>query len=265
VSSIIWQPVVLSFNFPSKDTNGGKDPLAPIQTRIEDLDVQAILPYDRAKTTHVVANKRNTAKSLQALVNGKYVVDHPFIDALVYAATPSSLDEPESLSPLEIDFDANFPRALDYVPPPSKEPGQRPAELFEPDPARQAVFENYIFVFGDQRQCELLAAPIPDGSGSALHLSVLHGSTTPEEIVAYLREVNNKKASDTIAADGDENILLVAFKGERSYEKWADEVQRQVQNLMGLEIIEQNEFLDVILMKDPGRLKRKVPITGTST
>lgn len=105
-SRIKWQPTVLSFSFSSKELKAN-DPLSRVRSRLEDLDIKAIIPYVVDHTTHVVQNKRNTAKGLQALVNGKWIVDESYVDALVYAATPSDLENLESLSPLEADFDTH--------------------------------------------------------------------------------------------------------------------------------------------------------------
>lgn len=90
---IKWQPVVLSFSFSSKETN--KNTLARFRSRLENLDIKTIEDYIVNITTHVIQTKRNTAKGLQALINGGYIVDYSFIDALDYAATPSDLDNLE--------------------------------------------------------------------------------------------------------------------------------------------------------------------------
>lgn len=258
---IKWQPVILSFTFSSKETKAGKDPLLPFRSRLEELDIQAVLPYDRSKTTHVVATKRNTAKCLQALINGRYVVDHTFIDALLYVTTPSNLDEPESLSPLEEDFDEHWPNALDHVPPPSKEPGQRPAELFAPDPARQTVFEDYIFIFCDKRQYESLEPPITNACGRALHFPMKQGTTTVAEIVSYFQEAMGRKKGKTTAepTDASEHVVLVRFAADKGHETWANQVQEDVQRILGIQSIEQNEFLDTILTKEAAKLNRKAP------
>ncbi|EER40128.1 DNA damage response protein RcaA [Histoplasma capsulatum H143] len=67
---IKWHPVVLSFSLPSK-TN---DPLSQARSSLEELDIKTVVPYVVGKTTHVVQNKRNTSKGLQALINGRHNV-----------------------------------------------------------------------------------------------------------------------------------------------------------------------------------------------
>src|SRR5688572_27886280 len=111
-----------------------------------------VVPYLVGTTTHVVQSKRNTAKGLQALINGKHIIQESYIDALVYAATPDDLNNIESLSPLEQDFDSALPDPAPHLPPPGKEPVPRPAEAFAPNPDRLTVFEDYTFVFCDGSQ-----------------------------------------------------------------------------------------------------------------
>ena len=257
---IKWQPVVLSFNFPSKDFKGGKDPLIPIRGRLEDLDIKAIIPYVIDKTTHVVASKRNTAKCLQALIYGKYIVDNSFMDALVYATTPGNLDEPESLSPLEEDFDGNWPDALQHLPPTSKEPSQRPAEFFAPDPRRKDVFEGYTFVYCNQTQFDNLQAPITSGGGKALMFTIDMGKTSAEDIVRYVKHVAGEKGLGEFE-DGSEGkgVVVVRFRGDKDFEDWAIDVQHQVAQALDQRLIEQSEFLDAILINDASKLRRPLP------
>jgi len=259
---IRWSPVVLTFTFPSKDTKA-KDPLIPIRSKLEDLDVKMIIPYAVDATTHVVAAKRNTAKGLQALINGKYIVDNSFLDALVYATTPGNLDELESLSPLEEDFDANWPKETQHLPPPGKEPGQRSGSLFAPNPKRREIFQGYTFVFCSLKQFENLQAPINNGAGKALHLAVTMGQTTVEEIVRHVKNVAGEKDMGEFA-DGSmgKGVVLVKFQGEKGFEEWAIDLQNQVALTLDQRLIEQNEFLDAILSNDASKLRRALPIAN---
>lgn len=259
---IRWSPVVLTFTFPSKDIKA-KDPLIPIRSKLEDLDVKMILPYLVDATTHVVAGKRNTAKGLQALINGKYIVDNSFLDALVYATTPGNLDELESLSPLEEDFDANWPAEAQHLPAPGKEPGQRSKELFAPNPDRQEIFQGYTFVFCNLKQFENLQAPINNGGGKALHLAVTMGETSVQEIVRYVKNVAGEKDLGELADRSmGKGVVLVKFQGEKGFEDWAIDLQDQVALTLDQRLIEQNEFLDVILSNDASKLRRALPIAN---
>ncbi|KAI4121675.1 MAG: hypothetical protein LQ347_006774, partial [Umbilicaria vellea] len=258
--TITWQPVVLSFSYSGKELKGGKDPLIPIRSRLEDLDIKAIIPYIIDKTTHVVASKRNTAKGLQALVNGKYIVTDSFVDAVVYAATPGDLDEPESLSPLEEDFDANWPDALQHLPPRSKEPSQRPSEFFAPNPQRASVFEGYTFIFCDKTQFDSLQAPITNGSGKALLFTLNTGKTTAEDIVRYVKNVAGEKGLGEFE-DGSEGkgVVIVRFRASKDAQDWAIDLGNQTALALDQRLIEQSEFLDAILTNDASILRRPLP------
>ncbi|MCJ1440445.1 MAG: hypothetical protein MMC23_000929 [Stictis urceolatum] len=256
---IKWYPVVLTFTFPSKETKGGKDPLIPIRSKLEDVDIKIVIPYIIEKTTHVVAGKRNTAKCLQALVNAKYIVDNTFLDHVVYAATPGDLDVPESLSKLEEDFDKHWPDANNYLPAPGKEPGQRPKELFKPDATRENIFEGYTFILFDQRQFESLQPPITNAGGKALFYEIQPEKTTATELVDYTRGIIDQHNSD------ESKVILVRFNGEKGCEDWANDMQKEVIVTLGRESIEQNEFLDAILVNDPTKLQRTLSGFGKRT
>jgi hypothetical protein len=235
-----------------------KDPLGPIRARLEDLDIKTVIPYVSEKTTHVVQNKRNTAKGLQALINGKYIVRESYIDALVYATTPQDLEVIESLSPLEEDFDAGWPDPADHLPPPGKEPVQRPAAAFAPNPNRLHIFEDYTFVFCDASQFENLSAPINSGHGKALLYQIENGKTTAQEIVQFMGNCIGNRGFHTGHDDGPK-VVLVRFRAKGDYEAWSIELGNQVALLMDQRVIEQSEFLDAILSNDAGALCRALP------
>ena len=256
VFKIKWQPVVLSFSLSSKELKGGKDPLLAIRNRVEDLDIKVVLPYIIEKTTHVVASKRNTAKGLQALINAKYIVSNSFVDALVYVTTPGDLDEPESLSPLEEDFDGSWPDALQHVPPKGHEPNERPTSFFTPSEQRRSVFEGYTFVFCDQTQFESLQAPITNGGGKAFQYELKSGETTANELVRYVKNVAGEKGTGEFE-DGSEGkgVVIIKFRSKES-PGWAAELCTQVALALDQRLIEQNEFMDAILTNDASVLRR---------
>ena len=257
---------MLSFTFPSKETKGDKDPLIPVRGRLEDLDIKTIMPYID-ETTHVVAAKRNTAKGLQALINGKYIVDNSFLDALVYVTTPGNLDEPESVSPLEEDFDAHWPDPAKHLPAPGREPGQRAGELFAPNLRRKDVFAGYTFVFCNVRQFENLLAPITNGSGKPLYCKVEQGKTSVAEIVRFVKDAAGEKGMGEFE-DGSEGkgVVVVKFPSDKGFEDWSRDTQVEVSLALGQRLIEQNEFLDAILSNDASTLRRALPeYTGNDT
>jgi hypothetical protein len=259
-SRIKWQPVVLSFSFSSKESKGGKDPLQTVQSRLEDLDIKSMLPYIIGKTTHVVCSKRNTAKGLQALINGKHIVADSFIDALIFATTPGDLDEPESLCLLEEDFNANWPNELDHLPAKSKEPNERPKEYFRPNPERINIFEGYTFIFCDQVQFETLQAPVLNGGGKALYFPLDWGQTATEELVRYVKNAAGEKSLGEFE-DGSEGkgVVLVRFRGKKGFEDWATQLGDQLALALDQRMIEQSEFMDAILENSASKLRRPLP------
>ncbi|KAL9599174.1 MAG: hypothetical protein Q9219_004042 [cf. Caloplaca sp. 3 TL-2023] len=256
-----WWPVVLSVSFSSKEIKAGKDPLAALRNRLEDTDIKVANNYIIGQTTHVVQAKRNTAKGLQALINGKYIVTEAFIDALIYATTPTDLDRDESLSPLEEDFDQYWPDAMQYVPPRGNEPRERPVEKFAPDPERANIFEGYTVVFCDKAQFDSLQAPITNGGGKALYFQLKSRHTTTDELVGFVKNVAGEKGLGELE-DGSEGkgVVVVKFRGGKDDLDWAVQLGNEVSLALDLRFIEQNEFMDAILMNDASGLRRPLEI-----
>ena len=261
---IAWLPVILSFSFGSKELKRGKDPLKEVRKRLENTDIVCVLDYLPGQTTHVVAGKRNTAKGLQALVNGRYMVHTTYIDALIYCTTPENLDEPESFCPLELDFDQHWPDPLQYLPPKSKEPLERPVEDFAPNPRRAEVFDGYAFVFCEQVQFDALQAPITDGGGKALYFAVDPGTTEAVDLIRYAKSVAGEKGLGEFE-DGSEGKGVVIVKPITDKEPdWAARFVKEVSLTTGQRMIEQNEFLEAILSNNASGLRRPLPIDDDS-
>ena len=254
---IKWQPVVLTFSLSSKEMKKGEDSLNGFRIRLEEFDVKVSTDYIMNQTTHVVAGKRNTAKGIQALINARYIVSETFIDALVYATTPSNLDEAESLSPLEEDFDSNWPKEGEHLPAKSKEPSDRPVENFIPNVERIGVFEGYTFIFCDAAQFTALHAPIANGGGKALEFRLRPGQTSADDIVRFVKNAAGEKGLGELE-DGSEGkgVVVVKFRGSKGFEDWAAELDREVAQALDLRLIEQSEFLDAILINDASVLRR---------
>ncbi|KAJ5180937.1 hypothetical protein N7492_004147 [Penicillium capsulatum] len=189
---IKWEPVVLSFSFSSKEMRAS-DPLADVRSRVEALDIKTIIPYLVGHTTHVVQNKRNTAKGLQALINGKYIVQYSYIDALVYATTPSNLESEESLCPLEVDYDSAWPDAAEHLP-------------------RRGTSPSSVQLWHLPRI--LLAST--SLRGKALFYEIQDGQTTAAEIAQFMREAAGQKGMGRGRQDLG-GVVLVRFrsKGEK--------------------------------------------------
>lgn len=215
------------------------------------------------QTTHVVSNKRNTAKSLQALINGKYIVTDAFIEAVEHKASSApNLDDPDNPlpSPLETHFDKNWPDAADYLPPAGKEPVPRPPEAFAPNPERAEVFSGYTFVFCDQIQFDNLQPPITNGGGKALIYQLVMGQTTADEFVQYVKSVAGQKGLGDFDAEGNggKGVVVVRFSGARGFEDWAVDFQTQVDLQLDQRSVLQNEFLDAILTNNAKGLRKRL-------
>lgn len=248
----------MTFSFSKKDTRDGRDPLANIRVQLEQLDIKTIIPYISGTTTHVVQTKRNTAKGLQALINAKYIVTNGFIDALIEATTPNNLMEEESTSLLEEDFNKYWPDATRYLPAKSKEPNERPAEYFAPNPARNNIFEGYSFVFCEHVQYEALLAPITNAGGKAYIFEIELGRTKATEIVRFVKEHAGEKGLGEFEDDSvGKGVVVVRFRGGGDeYQQWALDVGNQVAVALGQRLIEQSEFMDAILSNDAKMLRK---------
>jgi nibrin len=260
-SSITWYPAVLSFSLTNKELKA--NPLPSLRDKLGSLDIKVLVEYSRESTTHVVAKKRNTSKGLQALINGKYIVDYTFIDAIA-TVTHAEADE---VSPLEADFNSNWPNELDYLPPRGAEPTQQSPDAYAPDPRRQDVFEGYTFIFCDQLQFENLLAPITNGRGKALLRQVDPLTSEIESFVRYVKSVAGEKGLGEFE-DGSEGkgVVVVRYqpiKGPTS--DWYADFGRQVALQLDHRLIEQKEFLDAILNNDASVLRKPLEVEQSGT
>ena len=199
------------------------------------------------------------------MINGQYIVDEPYIDALVYAAAPADLEEEENASPLEQDFDAAWPKPRDFLPPAGKEPTVQPPESYAPNPQRENIFESYTFVFVDRAQYETLMPVINAGHGKALLCNVKPGETTVEEAVLYMRNAAGDKGfgdpPDDINHGG---VVMVRYnKVEGEWDQWFNDLLNAVSFALDQRSIAQNEFLDAILSNEPARLRRSLDFNST--
>jgi len=187
-------------------------------------------------------------------VNGKHLVTTAFSDAVEGAAT---LSPGEKGSLLEQDFDANWPKEVDYLPPPASEPHPRPAELFKPDVQRQSIFQGFTFIFATQLLWDNLHPMVLDGGAKALKYDVEMGETKVENFVQFVLDAAEKKGlrslGDTTQAKG---VVFVRFRGEGEFLDWSVRFIESVDAQLEQRSIEQNEFLDAILTKDVSKLRQ---------
>lgn len=257
--NIKWQPVCLSFFLTSKEKKNA-DALAPRRDLLEPLDIKTVRPFVSNQTTHVVAAKRNTVLGLQALITGKYIVDHSYVDALVFATTPEDLEGDENLSPLEKDFDAAWPDPLKYLPPKGREPTDKPSESYAPNFARKDVFVGWTFVFLEPGQHESLLPAITTGHGKALLYGLEPGKTTGDQVVTYMRNAAGEKGFgnlNQLTDNGGALMIKPTLKGEWS--QWGDELSSEVALKLDQKYIDQADFLDAILGNDASSLRKAVP------
>ncbi|KAG8168001.1 hypothetical protein KVR01_003690 [Diaporthe batatas] len=266
VFRITWHPVVLSFSFSEKELEA--DPWAAIRHKLEPFDVKYIAEYDDANTTHVVSKRRNTSKVLQALITGRHIVVEGFMQAIVEAATPKAggVNGVQS-SALEMDFDANWPNAMGYLPPKADAPGaDRPDEMFAPDKRRRNVFEGYTFVFYERRRFEELHPAITNGKGKALLSEVQPGLTSTDEFIRYVKGIAGEKGLGEFE-DGSEGkgVVVVRYVPSPGQENadWYLSFYSQVALRLDHRPVEPRDFLPAILDVDPGQLRRPLEFDST--
>lgn len=248
--------MVFTFSFTSKETQ--RQPFDVLRNQFEQLDIKLLDNYSVAHTTHTVAKKRNTAKGLQALIHGKFMVSEIFLDEIVVQAKAGEGDAGSAPSNLESDFVKFWPDSMRYLPAPGGEPVQRPDSLYAPNLERRNVFEGYTFVFYDKTQYSNLLPPITDGGGKALFQSVTPGITQMEDFIRYVKSVAGEKGLGSFE-DGSEGkgVVVVRYcpsKGDQI--PWYVEFATTVALRLDHRPIEQRDFIDAILINDASKLRR---------
>ncbi|KAF6796967.1 GPI mannosyltransferase (FHA domain-containing protein) [Colletotrichum sojae] len=257
--SLKWHPVVLTFSFSSRELQAG--PFSRLRADLEQLDIKLTPDYNIQHTTHVVVKKRNTSKGLQALVNGRYIVTDSYVDAIVSAADGN----PDEASALEGDFDKYWPNPLEHLPPRGGEPVGRPTSAYAPDESRQNIFDGYTFIFYEKGQFDNLRAPINNGKGKALYKKVDPNVTTVDDFVLYVKTEAGEKVLGSFE-DGSEGrgVVVVRYtpsKGDAM--DWYANFFTQVSLRLDHRPIEQNEFLEAILISDASILRRPLDFDST--
>ncbi|XP_044719714.1 second BRCT domain on nijmegen syndrome breakage protein [Hirsutella rhossiliensis] len=261
---IKWFPVVLTFSFTNKELQ--TEPLTSLQERFENLDIKLSTDYHIGHTTHVVSKKRNTAKGLQALINGKFVVTETFLDAIAQAAGPPGAADGAEPSPLEDHFSLSWPDPMKHLPPRGGEPVQHPDEIYAPDLNRKDVFDGYTFIFYDKTQYNNLLAPITNGYGKAMLHTITPGEELVEDFVRYVKEVAGEKGLGRFE-DGSEGkgVVLVRYlPGKGDLVGWYTNFLTAVSLRLDHRPIEQNEFLEAILTNDASKLRRPLEVESQS-
>ena len=253
--------MVFTLKLPTKDKD--KKLFREKCELLEPLDIKVIDKFDSKETTHVVSNKRNTPQTLQALVHAKYVVDDSVLKELEYVTTEDNLDEPESMSRLELDFDGSWPDPLKFLPAANREPVPRSETYFKPDGARRNVFNGYTFIIFDKKQYDSLQPAIVGGGGRAKLHELKLGKSTSTDIVRIMK--NEFEAAESRMEGSGYGVLHVRLNiADPAYEDWAIQIQTESVTDMRQGLVEQNEFLDAILTKDARGLVKKIDISADS-
>ncbi|KAJ2972818.1 hypothetical protein NQ176_g6942 [Zarea fungicola] len=253
---LTWTPVAFTFSFSSRELQA--KPIDALRARFEQLDIKLLVDYNIDFTTHVVAKKRNTAKGLQALINGKFIVTESFLDAVAQAAEPVDDGNGSHTCALEQNFDESWPNPMKHLPHRGGEPFEHPDEIYAPERCRINVFEGYSFIFYDAAQYDNLLAPITNGGGKALLEIVTPGETLSDDFVRQVKSVAGEKGLGSFD-DGSEGkgVVVVRYlptKGD--HVQWYTEFITTVSLRLDHRPMEQNEFLEAILTKDASILRR---------
>ncbi|RYP63021.1 hypothetical protein DL771_009476 [Monosporascus sp. 5C6A] len=253
---ITWFPVVLSYSFTSKELRA--NPLAKLQQNLEQLDIKYLSEYDNKFTTHIVSKKRNTAKGLQALINGNYIVNDGFVNTILAAAAPENVSDGVERSPLEADFDGNWPDALQFLPPAGDEAAPIPSEEFAPNPARAEIFDGYTFVFYERKQYESLLGAITSGKGKALLNEVVPGETQIDDFIRYVKGVAGEKGLGEFE-DGSEGkgvVVVQYMPANPDNLDWYTQFYTTVSLRLDQRLVSQRDFLPAIIRNDASGLRR---------
>jgi hypothetical protein len=246
-----WKDIV--FTYASKETERMKARSAQLHA----IDIKTTSEFVYGKTTHVVSQKRNLPKVLQALVSATPIVTNDYLDAILNAAA-HSVDGQDNYVPskLEEDFDMSWPQEKEYVSPAGQEPVPRPDQLLEPDPFRSEVFSGLTFVFLDETQHANLHQVIAGGGGKALLYNIHLGETTVQEYVDYVMSIVGQKRRAKTSQGALPVVTVRLSVSSDDLQDWATTFVTGVDQALKQRSILQNEFLDAIITKDTSPLRR---------
>ncbi|KAK5180508.1 hypothetical protein LTR16_010514, partial [Cryomyces antarcticus] len=86
------------------------------------------------------------------------------------------------------------------------------------------------------------------------------GVTTVDEFVQYVKNVAGEKGLGECENDSatGKGVVVVRFRGKKDMEKWAADFGGNVELALDQRSIEQNEFLDAILVNDASSLRKQL-------
>lgn len=251
-----WLPVVLSYKL--------KPAILTVEReKLESTGVKLLVEYV-GLTTHVVAKVRNTAAGLLGLVQARWLVTPEFVDALAAACKRDGLDGDgqQRVSPLEQDFDANWPKEEDHLVPTAGEPVKRPADWLKPDTTRCTVFTDYTFLLFSAKQRDSLSPVIQAGGGKALAYNFEKGRTTTDQVVEYIQNIAGQKDNTNFSLGHDEGPGgIVVVRAEAKDASRDNEFMAGIDTALNQRSVEQNELLDVILENNASVLCRPLRLS----
>lgn len=255
-----WHPVVLSYKLTKAAA------MTAEREKLQGTGIKVIADYV-GLTTHVVAKVRNTAHGLLGLVQARWLVTAEFVDALAVACMQDGVDgdgEPR-VSPLEQDFDGNWPKEEDHFIPTAGEPVKRPAEWLKPNPDRCTVFNHFTFLLFSAKQRDSLSPVIQAGGGKALAYTFEKGVTTKDQVVEYIQSITGRKSESNFSLGHDEGPGgVVVIRAEAKDASRDNEFMASIDTALNQRSVEQNELLDVILENNASVLCRPLRL-GTQT
>ncbi|KAL1612697.1 hypothetical protein SLS60_000926 [Paraconiothyrium brasiliense] len=254
--TIKWQDVV--FTYASKEKKGTSQSQGSTRNaELHAMDIKTSTEFLYGQTTHVVSQKRNLPKVLQALVSGTPVVTVDYLDAVLSAAAQTTDPEGNYVpSQLEEDFEMWWPQEKEYIPPAGQEPVPRPDQMLAPDPARSAVFSGLTFVFLNEAQHTSLHQVVAGGGGKALLFDTRLGESTVEEYVDYVRSIAGQKKRGSASKDGLPVVTVRLPTYPEELEEWATTFVTGVDRSLNQRSILQNEFLDAIIANNASSLRQ---------
>lgn len=260
VFTLEWHPIVLSFTTGIlKSAKAKGTALAEERAKLEPYGLKLSTEYIPSQTTHAIAKKRNTATVLQALLQGKWVITSSYVDALLQAGKKDPVNEHGSpgLSALERDFDGNWPKEEEHLCPAMPEQKIQSNKELKPDPQRSEMFADYIFVFIDVKQFDVLQPVVNSGNGKAVCYEFEDGSSTAEDVVDYVKQLAGKKGSGQFWLSqeiGPGGIVIV--RPAQGHPIRENGILHGVELALDQRAIEQSEFLDAILSIDTSMLRQ---------
>ncbi|CCU81844.1 DNA damage response protein RcaA [Blumeria hordei DH14] len=247
---ITWVPVNFTF---SLDTEGNETDLTTkLCSSLGPLDIKILANYEREHTTHVISVKWNTAKALQALIDGKYIVQHEsFINALVSMTS-------EENKGLELDFDGNFPKPSEHLPLTNNTLTELKETDFHPSMIRQNIFVGHTFIFHEKSQFIEYNYPITAGGGKSHLYEMKPHETKFDEFVGYIKNFSRERESSEHCGQEDAGrLILIAFNPPmESDSQWYAEFRKQASLTLRCHFIDQDELFKAVVKNDTSAIRK---------